>query len=289
MDNSNGRPSSAAAIELQHQEQQQQLQRQAHAALGGARSRSIYSLGPETPSATGDSSAGYFDTAASLRPQASRQSVRSTSHLSGVVGPHGESRPASRNSNRRPSIRIRRLSNASSLNPQDADVAAVASSSSDALAAGAGPSLAQHGRPRSISQPMLDPAARDADAARHSRRAPQIAMPRLTEEGSRPTMQELGIAGSPLSPTASLPENTTQQRPESLDTDPSASQRNSRRRFSRMFWPSGNGAARRRSQDAASRGSRASMYQDDEYDEHLVDLLDTIGTLPRCVIAIPIF
>ncbi len=270
MDHPNGRPPSAAAIELQQQQQQQQ-QQQAHGTLGG-RSRSIYSLGPETPSATGDSSGGYFDTATNLRPQASRQSVRSSSNLSGV-GPSGESRPASRNSNRRPSIRIRRLSNAS-LNLQDANVSTGASPSSDALAAGAGPSLARHGRPRSASQPMLDPAARDADTARHSRRTPQIAMPRLTEEGSRPTMQELGVAGIPLSPTASLPGSVTRQRAESLDVDSSTSQQNRRRAFSRMFWPRGNGTARRRSQDTISRGS---LYQDDEYDEHLVDLLDTIG------------
>ncbi|OAR05356.1 hypothetical protein LLEC1_05978 [Akanthomyces lecanii] len=276
MDNPDGRPPSAAAIELQHQEQQQQQQQRAHAALGGAMSRSSYSLGPETPSAAGDSGSGYFDAAMNLRPQASRQSVLSTSQFSGIVGPHGESRPASRNSSRRPSIRIRRLSNASSLNPQDADVASVASPSSDALAAAAGPSLARHGRPRSVSQPTADPAVREGDTARHSRRTPQIAMPRLTEEGSRPTMQELGIAGSHLSPTTSLPESNFRQTPDSLDADPNAPQRTTRRRFSRMFWPSGNGVARRRSQDATSRGSRASMHQDYEYDEHLVDLLDTI-------------
>lgn len=268
MDDSNGRPRSPAAIELQQQEQ-----RPPSAAALGSRSRSTYSLGPATPSATADSSGDYFDAATNLRPQASRQSVRSTSHLSAIVGP--DSRPASRNSNRRPSIRIRRLSNAS-LNPQDADAAAIATgagSSSDALANAGASSSARHGRPRSISQPMLDAAGRDSDNARHSRRTPQIALPRLTEEGSRPTMQELGMAGRPLSPTASLPESITRQRPESLNED-GVRPPNRRRRFSKIFWHGGNNGGARDSQDTASRGS---LQQNYEYDEHLVDLLDTIG------------
>ncbi|ATY65905.1 integral membrane [Cordyceps militaris] len=269
MDNSNGRPPSAATIEMQAQLQQQQQHQQGIAGLG-AGSRSTYSLGLATPSATADSSGDYFDAATNLRPQPSRQSVRS--HAS---GPSGESRPASRNSNRRPSIRIRRLSNAS-LNPPSSDTAAAAttsSSSSDALAAGAVPTSARRTRPRSISQPSLDAAGRDGDTARHSRRTPQVALPRLTEEGSRPTMQELGIVGNPLSPTTSLPTSITRQRPEPLSVDSSASPQNRRRRLSRMFWPGANGAARRGSQETTSRGS---MHQDDEYEEHLVDLLDTI-------------
>ncbi|KAJ6784906.1 hypothetical protein PWT90_02379 [Aphanocladium album] len=270
MDNSNGRPRSAAAIELQQQEQQP-----ASGALG-SRSRSTYSLGPATPGAATDSANDYFDTSTNLRPQASRQSVRSTSYLSNI-GP--DSRPASRNSNRRPSIRVRRLSNAS-LNPQDADVAAIAtgaSSSSDALANAGTSSSAAHGRPRSISQPMPNAAARESENARHSRRAPQIALPRLTEEGSRPTMQELGMAGPPLSPTTSLPETESvpHQRPGSLDADGTAPP-NRLRRFSKIFRPGGNAAGARGSQDTASRGS---LRQDEEYDEHLVDLLDTIGML----------
>ncbi|KAG5935825.1 hypothetical protein E4U59_005349 [Claviceps monticola] len=54
------------------------------------------------------------------------------------------------------------------------------------------------GRPRSFSQPgAAPPAAIDATGrVRHLRRAqPQISLPRLTEEGTRPTMAELGFAG----------------------------------------------------------------------------------------------
>ncbi|OAA63087.1 integral membrane protein [Cordyceps fumosorosea ARSEF 2679] len=256
MDNPNGRPPLAAAIEPQQQLQQRMARN---------------SLGPATPSATADLTGDYFDAAANnLRTQPSRQSVRSASHLSGFGGPPDLSRPASRNSSRRPSIRIRRLSNAS-LNPLDADPV-VASSSSDAAAA---TGSARRSRPRSVSQPTLDAAARDGggETARHSRRVPQAALPRLTEEGTRPTMQELGITGTHLSPTTSLPGTVAGQRRASLDVDSSTSQQNRRRRFSRMFWPGGNSGSQRRSQDTTSRGS---IYQDDEYDEHLVDLLDTI-------------
>ncbi|KAG5967817.1 hypothetical protein E4U56_000637 [Claviceps arundinis] len=59
------------------------------------------------------------------------------------------------------------------------------------------------GRPRSFSQPgAAPPAATDATGrVRHLRRAqPQISLPRLTEEGTRPSMAELGLAGRRNSP-----------------------------------------------------------------------------------------
>ncbi|KAM3499300.1 hypothetical protein MY10362_007432 [Beauveria mimosiformis] len=261
MDDPNGRPPSADATELQHQQQQQP--QPANAALDGATNRSSQSPGPATPNAAADSSDDYFDPATNLRQQPSRQSGPSASQFPGTLGPAGDSRLASRN--RRPSIRIRRGSNPSS----DNAAAAASSSSSDALAT---VSSARTGRPRSASQPSLDAAARTGDGARNSRRTPQVALPRLTEEGSRPTMQELGLTGSPLSPTASLPGSIARNRPESLRDDPGPSQQPPRRRFSR-FWPGGNGASQRPSQDTMSRGS---TLQDEEYEEHLVDILDTI-------------
>ncbi|KAM3445541.1 hypothetical protein MY3296_010184 [Beauveria thailandica] len=269
MDDPNGRPPSAAATELEHQQQQQP--QPANAALDDATNRSDRSPGPATPNATENSRGDFFDPATNLRQQPSRQSVRSASQFPGTLGPAADSRPATRN--RRPSIRIRRGSNAS-LNTQTSDnaaaAAAAAAASSDALAAAS--SSARIGRPRSASQPSLDAAARTVDVARHSRRTPQVALPRLTEEGSRPTMQELDLTGSPLSPTTSLPGSIARHRPESLRNDPSPSPQNPRRRFSR-FWPGGNGASQRRSQDTMSRGS---TFQDEEYEEHLVDILDTI-------------
>ncbi|KAJ3472493.1 hypothetical protein NLG97_g10945 [Lecanicillium saksenae] len=85
-------------------------------------------------------------------------------------------------------------------------------------------------------------------------------------------MQELGLPGPPLTPTTSLPESVARQRPESLDADGTAPP-NRLRRFSKIFRPGGNAAGTRQSQDTASRGS---LHHDEEYDEHLVDLLDTI-------------
>ncbi|KAF5021516.1 hypothetical protein F66182_6441, partial [Fusarium sp. NRRL 66182] len=158
---------------------------------------------------------------------------------------------------RQPSIRIRRSSNGSVYSNYSF------SSQQDGLS--------DDGRPRSISQPER---ARVPDRtpalARHSRRAPQAAMPRLTEEGGRPSLAELGIntdgPTSPLSPSVSFPDEAVNR---------SQGERLTRlqraRRASRMFWPGHHRQQPDRSQTAVPMGN-----QEDEYDQELVDWLDVI-------------
>ncbi|KAF4991260.1 hypothetical protein FGRMN_7920 [Fusarium graminum] len=160
---------------------------------------------------------------------------------------------------RQPSIRIRRSSNGS--------VYSNHSFSSQNHFDG----FDDDGRPRSISQPER---ARVNNAnpalARHSRRVPQAAMPRLTEEGGRPSMAELGISDeetSAISPAASAP-------------DEAANRRRGMGRFrqaSRFFWPGNHHHRRPGDADAMNvpLGPRGNG-QDDEYDQELVDWLDVI-------------
>ncbi len=258
-ESSSGRP--ASAVELQPQPSQSRRQ-----------SRSVSPMPPITPSgnASQEPSNDYFEPISQVP---SHLSQRSEARLSAI--PTSESRPDTRNSNRRPSIRIRRSSsNLTTGIPPGASLPAASDGFPSEQYGQSRDPARRHGRPRSISQPSLHVDNRGADVgARHSRRVPQVAMPRLTEEGSRPTMQELGMAGSPgspLSPTASLPQGINRDRDDSLERASNASQPNRRRRFSLMRWP---GAGRRGSQSSTYRQSR----QADEYDEELVDLLDTIG------------
>lgn len=154
---------------------------------------------------------------------------------------------------RQPSIRIRRNSNGSVYSNHSV------TSQFDGFS--------DDGRPRSISQPER---ARVSDGlARHSRRVPQVAMPRLTEEGGRPSLAELGInddQSAPLSPTGSLPEENTNGR----------GGLGRLRRASRFFWP---GHRRQSGEDqmAVPMGQRDDDRRDDEYDQELVDWLDVIG------------
>ncbi|KAJ6440611.1 integral membrane protein [Purpureocillium lavendulum] len=133
------------------------------------------------------------------------------------------------------------------------------------------------GRPRSISQPTSGGGVRPGDAsssfaARNSRRLPpQTSLPRLTEEGSRPTMAELGIPPSPLSPTVSLPERTHSL--EGEVQEPVEVRGNRMRRMSRLFWP---GFARREQQVGEVPNRPATTQPEDEYHDQLVDYLDTI-------------
>ncbi len=98
-------------------------------------------------------------------------------------------------------------------------------------------------------------------------------MPRLTEEGNRPTMEELrearsGGAGAALSPSTSLPERSP------FDEQPEQEQGHSHRfRPTRRFWP---GFGRRHDRQGAVPPTQEQIAAA-EYDEALVDWLDTIG------------
>ena len=162
---------------------------------------------------------------------------------------------------RQPSIRIRRSSNGSVYSNYSFD------------------GFSDDGRPRSVSQPERARTHDGPALARHSRRVPQAAMPRLTEEGGRPSMAELGISDDDraMSPTASLPDDAMRPKQGRL------------RRASRFFWP-GNHHRRQGGDDTMAvpmRNRDDNPNPDDEYDQNLVDWLDVIGKLPK-ISSIPI-
>ncbi|KAG6020990.1 hypothetical protein E4U19_006039 [Claviceps sp. Clav32 group G5] len=158
------------------------------------------------------------------------------------------------------------------------------------------------GRPRSFSQPgAAPPAATDATGrVRHLRRAqPQISLPRLTEEGTRPTMTELGLAGRRNLPPQSgagapssaraLHERSSSAgdvRFEDVEAQPHARSVAPKRSIvGRIFRP-GSRASFVTAQSHLSNGdeSRHSKHSKqsknsrhtDEYNEELVDWLDII-------------
>lgn len=193
----------------------------------------------------------------SLTASSSRQSIFNALPHDGSGDMYRGSLRSS-SSSRLPSIRLRRNSNASIITttstiPDSEDVA---------------PSNSRPGRPRSTSQP--------GGALHSDRRSAQTALPRLTEEGNRPTMAEIDAAasGARLSPTPSIPENASRERAHSsLDIASTGSPPRRRRALSRMFWPAGASDGDRASGDDFRRDPR-----EEEYEEQLVDLLDVVGT-----------
>ncbi|CAG7563194.1 unnamed protein product [Fusarium equiseti] len=150
---------------------------------------------------------------------------------------------------RQPSIRIRRSSNGSVYSNYSFD------------------GFSDDGRPRSVSQPERARTHDGPALARHSRRLPQAAMPRLTEEGGRPSMAELGISDDDraMSPSASLPDDAIRPKQGKF------------RRASRFFWPGNH--RRQANNDTMAipmRNRDDNPNPDDEYDQNLVDWLDVI-------------
>lgn len=171
-----------------------------------------------------------------------------------------------RTTSRNPSIRIRRRSNVSLRAPsQRSSVTESILENPDDAQAG---QQVQSGRARSSSQPERGPARNDPNnLARHSRAVPQTAMPRLTEESVRPTMEELGFDRTPplerpLSPTASLPDMPTEHDPRQVGR---------MRRMSRLFWPGTRN-------DGLPPQDAATAQREAEYNDELVDFLDAVGT-----------
>lgn len=211
-----------------------------------------------SPVAAESASTEYFP---SLGQAASRSSMRSgTSAFSDLDSP---ALP------RQPAIRIRRRGGSTGSQRSAVDQAAVQAALESVEGVDA------TGRPRSISQPERTYAgAQNVNAARHSRRTPQYPMPRLTEEGNRPTMQELGVEQQDQAMSAP-------QRVRSLEEGPSEQQRTGLRRVSNFFRP------RRTTVSSASEPPVPGAYPptpqrtvaDDEYDAAIVDYLDTIGEL----------
>ncbi|KAK7421473.1 hypothetical protein QQX98_002172 [Neonectria punicea] len=221
------------------------------------------SVNPATPAAVDETALDYFPALSEAPSTRSRISLPSSR-------PSSRGAPANRpglDQGRLSSIRLRRPSNTSLRSDTNSQLPPSDSyfTSHDA---------SQGGRPRSISQPERAHVP-DAGLARHSRRVPQIAMPRLTEEGGRPSMAELGMAStSPISPTMSLPEHTISptQGP-AQDPIPERTRLQRARRLSRMFWP---GHHQQSEGHAAPPSQADDDDDDDEYNQELVDWLDII-------------
>lgn len=268
MDSEPQPPGSRADADARPRHQQQQQQRAAPSPAPSRRSSLAASTLTPLAERPGDD---YFEPLSQAPSQRSRLSTVSVSRFPSLTA--SESRPVRPEQTRRPSIRIRRSSISSNRGPVTGAAEGPVSSHG-----GNDDARYQGGRPRSISQPSAAHLPADyVSSARNSRRLPQVALPRLTEEGSRPTMGELGITGSPISPAVSLPERTLSNDGAGGEgAGPARGKPKRLGRVSRMLWP---GFGKR---DPAQTGAAtAESRQDDEYDEELVDWLDIIGKPPR--------
>lgn len=242
----------------------------------GIPSRSSSRRDPATPDEVGQQADGYFEplsTTASRRSRLSTLSInrRASRSLASESAASGAER------SRRPSIRIRR----SSVGLPNSQTYPQRSESYQLDQRDHGTDSAPRGnRPRSTSQPGPAPGGNNAGGfARNSRRQPQIALPRLTEEGSRPTMAELGMAGtSPISPSISAPMSGLQRSHSDTEMEiagPGEQEgKPAKGRLSRMIWPS----FRRASVGQAP--AEQLSPEEEEYNEELVDWLDIVGALP---------
>ncbi|PNY24993.1 Uncharacterized protein TCAP_05079 [Tolypocladium capitatum] len=220
---------------------------------------------PSTPPAErpGDD---CFEPLSRAPSQPSPLSTHSVSRLPSLTT--SETRSTRPEQARRPSIRIRRSSVGLNRRP----VTGAAGGPASSHAGHDDTRRHQRGHSRSVSQPAPVLPAVYISFARDSTRLPQVALPRLMEEESRPTTGELGITGTPISPTMSLPERTLRNdAPAEWEAGPARRRPNRLGRVSRIFWP---GFGKR---DPAQTGATAAeSRQDDEYDEELVDWLDII-------------
>lgn len=263
-------------------------------------SPSRQSLQPLTPVAEGESNTEYFPpldpSAPSLTTQPSNLSLphgrpHSTSNLSHQNRARSPSAQSAASGSldgtapvltRQPSIRIRRRSS-SQRSTSSWRSRSTRRSQNRADAGGSGNTEAEPSgsgqRPRSISQPEQAHIPQDASLGRKrsKRTQPPAAMPRLTEEGSRPTMEDLNMdAGERPSSPQSLSEDgynleRNQTEPGPSNGPPKLSRM---RTASRFFWP------RRGDPDdepEPDTRTEAEIRRQDEYDERLVDYLDTVG------------
>ena len=238
---------------------------------------------PRTPDALSDNANTdtYFEQFPQMQSSRSRASTRSQNRPPNLrsnsgMGLNREVSNASSSgdrprSSRQPSIQIRRISNASMRRTTSREGSNIQpfpafESASDRIG-----ESSHGGRPRSISQPERHAAGYDG---MHSRRTPQIALPRLTEEGVRPSLDELGLSG-PMSPARSLPEDT-QSGPDEEITNSGPWTSRMLKKGGRVLWPVG----RKKAATIEGRDSTdLPPLRQDVYDAQLVDYLDTIGKL----------
>ncbi|KHN95015.1 uncharacterized protein MAM_07064 [Metarhizium album ARSEF 1941] len=234
--------------------------------------------GPATPSELDAPADEYFGPLGSAPLPGSRVSTASHGWPSGGGATFDAHAP---DRSRRPSIRIRRSS--PSLSQSTSSIQDAAPSPQQKGGRNGRDEAPRRARPRSASQPEPAPApVRDVAArgARNFRRAqPQIALPRLTEEGARPTMAELGLEGtSPSGPGVASPHDPALDRRHSdgeAAADEADSAKPRRGIVGRLLKPS----FRRASVAAPAPAPPAEGVgsgETDEYNDELVDWLDII-------------
>jgi hypothetical protein len=257
-------------------------------------SPSAFSRQPPTPDAVSDMASDYFNPVSTSQSAASGASAGSASRpafypfASNASGTTTSDRRGSyAESDRLPSIRIRR-SHASSLRSRNAPTTEPFPAFDGDYTGGFQTVDPTTGRARSVSQPERNQLAQpDPVFARHSRHQPQIALPRLTEEGARPTMAELGIDDAPLSPSRSHAGIMNFPDPDEEAENPAPRKKLQRRtKVGRMLWPRRNQneeQADQEARDGHGQPVRPSLVPhdpngrtQDEYDEQLVDWLDII-------------
>ncbi|KJZ78168.1 hypothetical protein HIM_02206 [Hirsutella minnesotensis 3608] len=235
---------------------------------------SLFSAGqPGTPQAE-EHADSYFENL--------NQTASSQSRTSNASAPRTRQQRPERS--RRPSIRIR-SSNNSIDRAREGTLERVSSSH------GPNPPPTHRTRPRSISQPQSSstsvPLSAPPPVASTGRRLVQASLPRLTEEGSRPTMAELGLADGPGSPL-SLPHTPSAHHPDRAHgygdaTESLGSRPNRLRRVSRFLIPNftrrgsvQSGGIGADSRDHRSHHDARTAQEEDEYHDELVDWLDII-------------
>lgn len=229
--------------------------------------------GPATPAESDAPADEYFGPLASSVSRRSRLSTASHGRPGSVSASdtHHSERP------RRPSIRIRRSSAGLTGPPTPHALDGAPQQQHDTISS-RHDGLFHGNRPRSASQPgPAPPAAADAGAGRprNSWRVPQLALPRLTEEGARPTMAELGMEGTPpLSASASMPTANPLERSRTegeADVEYADGKKHRQSIVGRLFRPSFRRASVGPPPEAVD------PRVEDEYNEELVDWLDIIG------------
>lgn len=183
--------------------------------------------------------------------------------------PSNASRPTSlqtedgRQIQRVPSIRLRRLRHIAAPSPLGASQATSAGLVDDG----------SHGRPRSVSEPRRNNWGTGAFAPPpHATDRAPIPLPRLTEEGRRPSLSELGHTLSSNSfPITHRPQGQEDNAQAGTNAQEPIRKLRGARTLSKLFHPGQNAAVQGPSKAPA--GGR----DVEEYDARLVDWLDVFG------------
>lgn len=231
---------------------------------------------PATPAESDGPVDDYFGTLSTAPPRRSRPSTFYLARPASAASLGGHfAGGASTERSRRPSIRIRPslvglTGGQQNTTRQDAQGANRQDSNSSRTT-----------RPRSVSQPGPAPPVVGDGVGRGRtprRPQPQISLPRLTEEGPRPSMAELGLGPGGASTSSPMLEGSCSAGEVSADDgETKPPRRGIVGRLSRLGLRRSSVA----SQPQPAQGDIDARHAD-EYNEQLVDWLDIIGMMMMC-------